>query len=93
MGDRVAVDLSAGGPHHGLELARPLGRFDESYVHAILVELCDGIRLAAPRAQVDVVAIPKPDRMVTPCLVVLWRQCNAAAEVTARLRGFVWRSA
>lgn len=62
--------------------------YDESYFHARVVELCDGILRAAPRAEVDVIAVPAT--AVPTRLERLRRQCNAAARVTAELRGFRW---
>lgn len=62
--------------------------YDESYFHARVVELCDAIMRTAPRAEVAVVAVPPA--AVPPHLEQLRRRCNAAAQVTAELRGLRW---
>jgi lysophospholipase L1-like esterase len=62
--------------------------YDESYFHARVVELCDAIMRAAPRAEVAVVAMPQAT--VPPHLERLRRRCNAAARVTAEIRGLRW---
>lgn len=72
-----------------------LDGFDESYFHAGVVQVCDGIQQAAPAASVTIVAVPHSIwSSVTTTrdrLEARWRQFNAAAEVTANLRGFQFR--
>lgn len=62
--------------------------YDESYFHARVVELCDAIQQTAPQAEVEIAAVPPA--AVPPHLEELRRRCNAAARVTAELRGFRW---
>lgn len=63
---------------------------DESYFHARVVELCDGLRARAPSADVTLVLIG-PGRRGRGGEPDDRRQAfNAAVTVTAELRGFAW---
>ena len=70
-----------------------LDGYDESYVHARLVELCDGIAREAPKAYIIFQGIPSSALDIEePATPATRDQLNAAAEVTAALRGYHWHT-
>ncbi len=67
-----------------------LDGFDESYVHARVVEICDELQNVARDAVVTVVGMPPLPSAASSRSVRVWLQCNAAAAITATLRDFAW---
>lgn len=68
-----------------------LDGFDESYVHARIVELCDELQRVAGHPAVTVVAMAPLPPDSAASRVITWRQCNAAAAAAARMRDFEWQ--
>ncbi len=73
-----------------LGYADVLDGFDESYVHARVVQICDEIQRVTRDAAVTVIGMPPLPGHLPSEAVKVWRQCNAAAAVTATLRDFAW---
>lgn len=67
-----------------------LDGYDESYIHARIVEILDTLVRIVPNAAVEVSGFP---RVSSPSIDTVRRACDAAAEVTARMRGMSWRPA
>jgi hypothetical protein len=63
-----------------------LDGYDESYIHARLVELLDSVTLVVPDARVVVHGFPP----VASHLETVRQACDAAGETTATLRGMSW---
>lgn len=55
-----------------------------------MVQVCDEVQRVTRDAAMTVIGMPPLSRAAPSEMVTVWLQRNAAAEVTATLRGFVW---